>query len=312
MSEPDEGDDLRAPLAAFGGAMPPAPVWFDDALAHTPERGFVDVGGVPIETLSWGERGKPGLLFLHGNGAHADWWSFIAPFFAVDHRVVALSWSGMGGSGHREHYRLDDFVAEAFEVGAAEGLFDAREKPIFVAHSFGGYPLMACASRHGGRLRAAVMVDTPVTDPASGGENRRPPNAPMKPHRVYPTIEAALARFRFAPTQGCDNLYIADLIARRSIKEVDGGWTWKFDPFLWRDFAVGDSAQMLARVGCPFAIMWGERSKLMPSGTIDFMRQTAPAGSPLVVVPDAAHHVMIDQPLAFVAALRALVAGWPR
>ena len=35
-----------------------------------------------LEVLTWGEVGKPGLLFVHGNSAHADWWSFIAPFFA--------------------------------------------------------------------------------------------------------------------------------------------------------------------------------------------------------------------------------------
>jgi pimeloyl-ACP methyl ester carboxylesterase len=28
------------------------------------------------------------------------------------------------------------------------------------------------------------------------------------------------------------------------------------------------------------------------------------------VIPDADHHVMVDQPLAFVAGLRGLLAGW--
>ena len=112
MSEADI-DHQRAPLARFGGAKPPAPAWFEAALARAPERRSVEVEGANIESLSWGERGKPGLLFLHGNGAHADWWSFIAPFFADTHRVAALSWSGMGGSDHREHYSLDTFVAEA-------------------------------------------------------------------------------------------------------------------------------------------------------------------------------------------------------
>ena len=49
-----------------------------------PERSFVEVDGAGIELLTWGDQGKPGILFLHGNGAHADWWSFIAPFFARD------------------------------------------------------------------------------------------------------------------------------------------------------------------------------------------------------------------------------------
>src|SRR3546814_1904126 len=67
-------------------------------------RSTCEVSGTAIETLAWGERGKPGLLFLHGNGGHADWWRFIAPFFASDWRVGAISWSGMGRSGWRKSY----------------------------------------------------------------------------------------------------------------------------------------------------------------------------------------------------------------
>src|SRR5688500_15752256 len=83
---PFHSDDLppevRAPLAGFAGEEPPAPQWFKDAIADEPERGFVGPAGKRLEMLTWGERGKPGLLLVHGNSAHADWWSFIAPFLA--------------------------------------------------------------------------------------------------------------------------------------------------------------------------------------------------------------------------------------
>ena len=87
-------DDQAAPaslLGPFQGEKPPAPAWFDAAVAHGPERQRIAVEGAEIELLTWGEVGRPGLLFLHGNGAHADWWSFIAPFFAKDWRVAAIS-----------------------------------------------------------------------------------------------------------------------------------------------------------------------------------------------------------------------------
>jgi pimeloyl-ACP methyl ester carboxylesterase len=58
--------------------------------------------------------------------------------------------------------------------------------------------------------------------------------------------------------------------------------------------------------------MWGERSKLVTPETAAYMRRLAPAGTPTVVIPDADHHVMVDQPLAFVAALRGLLSVWPR
>jgi pimeloyl-ACP methyl ester carboxylesterase len=36
-----------------------------------------------------------------------------------------------------------------------------------------------------------------------------------------------------------------------------------------------------------------------------------PPGMMEIEIPDSHHHVMIDQPLALVAALRALLAAWP-
>src|SRR5580698_7795283 len=98
MSEvPDDAPATPHLLARFGGERPPAETWFHEALAIEPERSQFDLQGATIELLTWGRIGDPGLLFLHGGGAHADWWSFIAPFFHERFRCAAFSWSGMGG-----------------------------------------------------------------------------------------------------------------------------------------------------------------------------------------------------------------------
>ena len=125
--------DIKPILEPYHGDRPPAPPWFEHAIGRRPDRSMVEVDGAGIELLTWGERGKPGLLFLHGNGAHADWWSFIAPFFAADFRCAAISWSGMGRSAWRERYSIEGFGEEALAGANAAGLFDAREKPIFIA-----------------------------------------------------------------------------------------------------------------------------------------------------------------------------------
>ena len=36
-----------------------------------------------------------------------------------------------------------------------------------------------------------------------------------------------------------------------------------------------------------------------------------PPGRPEIEIPDSHHHIMIDQPLALLAALRTLFAVWP-
>jgi pimeloyl-ACP methyl ester carboxylesterase len=73
---------------------------------------------------------------------------------------------------------------------------------------------------------------------------------------------------------------------------------------------MGNPSADLAGVKCPVALIWGDRSSLVTPAVRDYMASLAPAGSPLVEIPDADHHVMIDQPLAFVAAMRGLLAGW--
>jgi len=311
-----EDQDIRTPLAALRGAAPKAPSWFESALRATPSRVFHEVEGARIELLTWGERGRPGLLFLHGNGAHADWWSFIAPFFAQDYRIAAMSWSGMGGSEWRAAYSLDLYVEEAFGVADAAGLFDADEKPVFVGHSFGGFPLLACAARRGEELRSAVVVDTPVLPPERIKEHRERIGRRGYPNlvRIYPTLEAALARFRLLPAQPCENLFVADFIARTSLKQTAGsgeeGWTWRFDPLLWQRYRMSNPVADVKNAKCPIAIVRGGKSIVMTQESAAFMQEIAPAGTPLIEIPEAHHHIMLDQPLALVSALRALLAGW--
>jgi len=54
--------------------------------------------------------------------------------------------------------------------------------------------------------------------------------------------------------------------------------------------------------------MWGEQSELVHGGLVADMAARMPPGSKLVPIPGAYHHVMADQPLALVAALRGLLA----
>jgi pimeloyl-ACP methyl ester carboxylesterase len=315
---------VTSPLAAFHGARPDAPAWFEQAIEDRPERSTVDVQGAAIELLTWGERGRPGLLFLHGNGAHADWWSFIAPFFAKDFRVAAISWSGMGRSGWRERYTIDTFIAEALTGAEAAGLFEGKDKPIVVAHSFGGSIATSLAAKFGERLKATVILDSGARPPEK--QWRGPPQR-TKPNRVYDDLPEALSRFRLMPPQACPNAFIVDYIAREGLhpapmdaKDSEGGddareqgWTWRFDPFIWTKMdlsGVWESGEAIARAQCRLAFVWGAQSKIMTKDVIDFSRAHAAFGTPFVEIPESEHHVLLDQPIALVSALRSLFAAW--
>ena len=120
-----------------------------------------------------------------------------------------------------------------------------------------------------------------------------------------------------------------------------GGWTWKFDDQRMeksRKHAISNGAMdcraesqfdamatffssLLRGIKCRMGFIYGVDSFLCQEEVVRHMRQEMsihrPGGfaqTPIIAVPEAAHHVMLDQPLAFVALLRALLeaAQWGR
>jgi len=292
-----------APLAGLGGEVPPAPQWFTDNLAVPYESFSVTVDGARLECRAWGERGKPGLVFVHGNAAHLGWWSFLAPFFSADHRVVTWSLSGMGRSDWRERYTIDTYVTELWAVAEAGGACE-EGPPVVIGHSLGGQPVLLSAARHAERMRAAILVDC-------GFPGRHMPVMPVAKGRSYPDVVTALTKFRLSPQQPCENLYIADFLARMGLKQLDDGtFGYGFDRGVWRRMELTDLWQALAECRAPLAVVRGALSVMTVGETSARLRRAAPAGTPFIDIPEAHHNVQIDQPLALVAALRTLLEAW--
>jgi pimeloyl-ACP methyl ester carboxylesterase len=75
-------------------------------------------------------------------------------------------------------------------------------------------------------------------------------------------------------------------------------------------FVHGNAVNDLAVAQCPIAVIGASRSGFVTERRIYELAPHLPKGSPLVVIPDAAHHIMADQPLALVAAIRTQLANW--
>jgi pimeloyl-ACP methyl ester carboxylesterase len=299
-------DTQLTPLAAFGGARPPAPDWFRALGAAPPEAGQITVANAPIEYFIWGERGAPGLLLLHGNRAHARWWGPVAPLLAQSgFRVAAMSFSGMGGSGWRAAYHTGQLIEEMFAVMRMAGLCEAASLPFIGAHSFGAMVSALAAQSRGAELGGVVLVDSavgPVQLDLPEGFSRNP--------RVYDSLEAALVRFRLAPPQPCRELYIMDEVGRQALVQDGEVWRWRFDPYFWDKLTYGSSWDAIAAPACKLAFIYGETSGILTSARLAAQRGQAPAGTPFIGIPEAGHHVMMDQPFALTAAMRAVYACW--
>ncbi|WP_429911909.1 alpha/beta fold hydrolase [Glycocaulis sp.] len=296
-----------SPLAALKGEKLAGPKWFVRTQETACETGQAERLGIALSWKAWGERGAPGLILVHGGTAHKGWWDAIGPFLAAEgYRVVAPDLAGMGDSGWRDVYSMNDHAADVLAAAEAGGAFEAA-KPVLAGHSFGGFVTLTAAITLGDRLRAGIILDSPIRPQTEQREG----SPPRRGGRVYKDTATALARFRLLPDQPCEHLWLLDHIARGSLKEAEGGVTWKFDPDLWAKLTWErrDPEKAAASLKCPLAFVRGAQSRLMQAETWDYMRGVF-TRSPFISVPDAKHHLILDQPLAVASVLQALCEGW--
>jgi pimeloyl-ACP methyl ester carboxylesterase len=289
------------------------PIWFREALADPGVESTVEVDGCAIHYIRWGDPASPGIVLVHGGGGHAHWWSYLAPMLARQYCVVALDLSGHGDSGRRETYPREIWADEIMAVSRDAGI---EGSPVLVGHSMGGLIAIFTAALYGHDLAGVVVVDAPVRKPDPETEEAaRKHRGALNRLFVYRTREAALRRFQLIPPQPIENDFILDHIAWHSVREVENhdgrsGWTWKFHPLIYIQYFPHKIHEHLADVKCRIALFKGELSTSVTPETHDYMVELLDRNVPEVEIPQAYHHLLIDQPLAFVAALRAVLSDW--
>jgi pimeloyl-ACP methyl ester carboxylesterase len=278
------------------------PEWFSRALSVPCESRYADAGGTPIHYLSWNEHDthKPGLVFAHGFRAHARWWSFIAPFFVERFRVVAFDFGGMGDSGNRAEYTNANYTQDLLAVMTHAGF----ERSVVVGHSFGGGRVLQTCADHPERVAHAIIVDSHLH--MHDGEPRIR-SSELRPKKIYPTYEAARARFRLVPAETRAAQYIINYVAEHSIKRVDDGYTWKFDDTKPRLTVHHNVSTMLARIVTPVSYVYGDASAIVSHEHAAEIVAHIPNCRGPIEIPESHHHVLLDQPLSLVAALRGLL-----
>jgi pimeloyl-ACP methyl ester carboxylesterase len=244
---------------------------------------------------------------LHGNHAHAHWFQFIGGLLAEKYHFVVMSFSGMGESEWRSQYDKDTFVEDVWGVVKETDLI----KPVVVGHSFGGMVSLSTAEKYSDQMSGLVLVDFVVRRPENHIEwyKNMPPS---KPPKVRATKEELVQRFRLMPPQECENQYLLDFIADKSVRKTDQGWSWTFDPSTYDNLEVGnDQHETLNQLDCPVSFIYGENTMEFDTGnSIEEMKELLPEGSSVVALADAQHHLMLDKPLEFVEELDKLIQGF--
>jgi len=196
------------------------------------ERQF-ELPGLTLAGREWGEPGQLPVLALHGWLDNAGSFDLLAPWLQGCH-LLALDAAGHGHSDNRSpdaSYNIWQEVGDACDV--AEQL--AWERFSLLGHSRGAAVATLLAGTYPERIERLVLIEgaipilqdadlAPANLAKAFDEGRR---LRKKSGRIFSDRETALAERMngFSPV----DYATAEVLARRSLREVEGGYQWHAD-----------------------------------------------------------------------------------
>ena len=149
-------------------------------------------------------------------------------------------------------------------------------------------------------MSALVIVDSRPSIPVERlGRLRTRGRLALRP---YPTLDAAVRSFRLLPRETvADPAFLAHL-GQAGVVERNGQWVYRFDPASNGSRQPVDAWTLLDRITTPTLIVRGELSPNLPRDVVDKLR-AAIRGAAFAEVPGSYHHLVLDNPAAFVQAV---------
>jgi len=243
----------------------------------------------------------PTLVMLHGfAGAPLDF-EVLASACGATHRVVRFWHRGHGPSSRpeaMEAYALDRLAADALAVADALHI----EQFDLLGWSLGGMVARRLVLGSPARVRSLVLVDTspgpiPSFDPAVMDAG-----ADLAVNDGLGALKALLDELDPLDNEAYERL----LIERPGYREILDGKFWAMSPESWAALAraiahQGDDSERLASIDVPALVVVGELDEpfLAPSKAI----AAAIPNAQLLVVPDAGHSPLFENPAVFVPAV---------
>jgi pimeloyl-ACP methyl ester carboxylesterase/ubiquinone/menaquinone biosynthesis C-methylase UbiE len=255
-----------------------------------------------VSTAVWEGGAGPPIVLLHGPGEYGAKWLRVIPDLVTGHRVIAPDLPGHGASevfdGPPDDDRMLAWLDDLIECTCST-------PPALVGHILGGAIAARFASDRSERLGRLVLVDT----------------LGLAPFEPAPEFGRALSEFMAEPTEDThDRLWSRCAFDLDALRDGLGErWEWIKAYNLDRARSAGLRAAQhalmerfgmpaippadLARIAVPTTLIWGRHDLATPLPVAQ--ASSARHGWPLHVIEDAADDPPMEQPEAFLEALRA-------
>lgn len=266
---------------------------------------FVRAGDLRLHVLDYGSPGKQPVLCVHGGGAHAHWFDFVAPGLVAQFHVLAIDLRGHGDSDWAEtaDYSYARHAQDLHEAVGALGLDDF----FLIGHSMGGMVALEYASTHPGRVARLVVVDTTMrlSEERIAGFHQIGAREPSR----YASEDEYVRRFRLRPAASTASAEVIAHIARHAGRRAaDGTWMHKFDRKVYASREYRDGVQYWDRIRIPALLVKGALSPRVSAAIQAEVKARCPQVA-FAEVPGAEHHVTLDNPKGFVAAVQPFLAA---
>lgn len=212
---------------------------------------------------------------------------------------MALDLRGHGESDRAAgHYEMDRMVEDLGAlIERLGGMVDV------VGASMGGIVATHAASR-GFALRRLVIVDAPPKPPGDIAKRRAVFGTPKR----YRSLEHGVRRFRLIPPDTFADSELIASIALRSFRQLDdGAYGLKFDHRVFEGERPDPPSGLLESIEVPTLLIRGSHSLLLDEVAAARMASRIPRCR-LVTVPQAHHHVFLDNPGDFLAVVSEFLA----
>ena len=257
---------------------------------------YITVNGLKICYQEMGE-GET-VLVVPGLGMSADYWQLNVPAFAAENHVVAVDFPGIGKSDKPDvEYELSWIADQIVAFMDAKGI----DRAAVVGGSMGGHIALLMALDHPDRVSKLVLMGSVGT--------WAPPDFWMDLgfktlwwdinitdilRRRWPDIYDRIFKYKTPFTEYMLRYEMA-LRANGSRYAPHGRAASRMLVSIF----YSSCRHRLAEIKCPVLLVWGSEDQVHTVKEVGMFFREHLADSRLVVVDDAAHEVMIDQPEAF-------------